>query len=84
MIALMMEAVRTSEMTVNFNMTTWLYSPEDSKLHTRHDENLTSHLIKICLEVLRFRTDGQTDVVKQMDAFLQVVVVNMVKNCCEG
>jgi hypothetical protein len=29
--ALMMEAVRISEMLVNFNMTTWHYIPEDSK-----------------------------------------------------
>jgi hypothetical protein len=27
-----MEAVRTSETSVNFNMTTWRYIPEDSKL----------------------------------------------------
>jgi hypothetical protein len=31
-IALMMEAVRTSETSVNFKMTTWRYIPEDSKL----------------------------------------------------
>jgi hypothetical protein len=29
-IALMTEAVRTSETSVNFNMTTWYYIPEDS------------------------------------------------------
>jgi hypothetical protein len=32
-IALMMEAVRTSETSVNFNETTRRYIPEDSKLH---------------------------------------------------
>jgi hypothetical protein len=32
-IALMMEAVRTSETSVNFNLTTRCYIPEDSKLH---------------------------------------------------
>jgi hypothetical protein len=32
-IALMMEAVRTSETSVNFNVTTLHYIPEDSKLH---------------------------------------------------
>jgi hypothetical protein len=31
-IALMMEAVRTSEMSINFNVTTEHYVPEDSKL----------------------------------------------------
>jgi hypothetical protein len=29
----MMEAVHTSETSVNFNVTTWCYIPEDSKLH---------------------------------------------------
>jgi hypothetical protein len=32
-IALMMEAVRTSETLVNFNVTTQRYIPEDSKLN---------------------------------------------------
>jgi hypothetical protein len=32
--ALMMEAVRTSETSVNFNLTTLRYIPEDSKPHT--------------------------------------------------
>jgi hypothetical protein len=34
-IALMMEAARTSEMSVNFYQTTQRNSPEDSHLHTR-------------------------------------------------
>jgi hypothetical protein len=42
-VALMMEAVRTSETSVHFNVTTWRYIPEDSKLHTRRCENLKSH-----------------------------------------
>jgi hypothetical protein len=33
-IALMMEAVRTFESSVNFNVTTQPYIPENSKLHT--------------------------------------------------
>jgi hypothetical protein len=32
-IALMMEAVRISETSINFNMTTRRYIPEDSKVH---------------------------------------------------
>jgi hypothetical protein len=36
----MMEAVRTSETSVNFNVTTRRYIPEDSKLHNRRRENL--------------------------------------------
>jgi hypothetical protein len=39
----MMEAVHTSEKSVNFNVTTWHYVPENSKLHTCHRENLKSH-----------------------------------------
>jgi len=41
--ALMMEAVRTSETSVNFNLTTRRYIPEDSKLHTRRRENFKTH-----------------------------------------
>jgi hypothetical protein len=37
-IIVLMEAVHTSETSVNFNVTTWCYIPEDSKLHTRHRE----------------------------------------------
>jgi hypothetical protein len=40
---LMMEAVRTSETSVNFNVTIRRYIPEDSKLHTHRRENLLSH-----------------------------------------
>jgi hypothetical protein len=47
-IALMMEAVRTSETSVNFNVTTWPYIPEDSKLHSHHHENLNSHKMVWC------------------------------------
>jgi hypothetical protein len=36
----LIEAVRTSETSVNFNVTTRRYIPEDSKLHTRRRENL--------------------------------------------
>jgi hypothetical protein len=34
-IALMMEAVQTSETSVNFNVITRRYIPEDSELHSR-------------------------------------------------
>jgi hypothetical protein len=40
----MLEAVRTSETSVNFNVTTRHYILEDSKLYTRHRENLKSHI----------------------------------------
>jgi hypothetical protein len=39
----MMEAVRTSETSVHFNVTTRCYIPEYSKHHTRRCENLKCH-----------------------------------------
>jgi hypothetical protein len=42
-IALMMEAVRTSQTSVNIYLTTRQYIPEDSELHTRRREDLKSH-----------------------------------------
>jgi hypothetical protein len=44
-IVIMMEAVRTSETSVNVKLTTWHYIPEDFKFHTRHRENLKSHIL---------------------------------------
>jgi hypothetical protein len=38
------EAVRTFETSVNFNVTTQRYIPEDSKLHTCRRENLKSQI----------------------------------------
>jgi hypothetical protein len=46
LIALMMEAARTSETTVDIQLRTWQYIPEDSELHTRRRENLKSHIDK--------------------------------------
>jgi hypothetical protein len=43
-IALMMEAARTSETSVHIQLRTWQYIPEDSELHTRRRENLKSHI----------------------------------------
>jgi hypothetical protein len=42
--ALMMEAVSTSEMSVNFYQTTRRNIPEDSHLHARRRENQKSQL----------------------------------------
>jgi hypothetical protein len=39
----MMKAVRTYNTSVNINVTTWHYIPEDSKLHTRRREKVKSH-----------------------------------------
>jgi hypothetical protein len=44
MIALMMEAVSSSETLVSIYQTSWFNIPEDSHLHTRRRENLKSHL----------------------------------------
>jgi hypothetical protein len=38
-----MEALRTSEISVFSNETTWSYIPGGSHLHTRRHENLKSH-----------------------------------------
>jgi hypothetical protein len=40
----MMEAVGTFETSVNFDVSTRRYIPEDSKLHTRRRVNLKSHI----------------------------------------
>jgi hypothetical protein len=42
-IALMMEAARTSETSVNFYQTTWRHNPEDSHLRIHRRENLKSY-----------------------------------------
>jgi hypothetical protein len=43
----MMEAVRTSETSVD-NQFTWQYNPEDSsEHHTRRRENLKSHIVEL-------------------------------------
>jgi hypothetical protein len=44
MVALMMEAARTSETLENFYQTTRRYNPEDSHLHTHRCENLKHYL----------------------------------------
>jgi hypothetical protein len=44
LIALMMEAAKSSETLVNFYQTTRRYNPEDSDLRTNRRENLKSYL----------------------------------------
>jgi hypothetical protein len=46
LIALMMEAARTSETLIHSYQTTRCYNPEDSHLHTHRRENLKSYLTK--------------------------------------
>jgi glycyl-tRNA synthetase alpha subunit len=47
--ALMMEAVSTSETSVNFYQTTRGNIPEDSHLHTHRHQNLKSHQVRLKL-----------------------------------
>jgi hypothetical protein len=47
LITLMMEAARTSETSVDIQLRTRQYIPEDSELHTRCRENLKSHSILV-------------------------------------
>jgi hypothetical protein len=47
-IALMMEALRSSETSAHFNVTTRRYIPQDSKHHTRRGENLKSYILLHC------------------------------------
>jgi hypothetical protein len=44
-IALMMEAAHTSETSVDIQLRTQQYIPEDSELHTRRCENLKSQIL---------------------------------------
>jgi hypothetical protein len=49
LIALMMEATRTSETSVDIQLRTRQYIPGDSELHTRRRENLKSHTAEILI-----------------------------------
>jgi hypothetical protein len=51
MMTLMMDAVRTSETSVNFKQTTRRYVPEGSNLHIRCSEKMKSH--KACKFYIR-------------------------------
>jgi hypothetical protein len=55
LITLMMAAVRTSETSVNFYLTTWQYSPEDSKLIDVSEVSTASiiRLIALMMEAVR-------------------------------
>jgi hypothetical protein len=89
----MMEAVCTSETSVNYNVITRCHIPEGSKLHTRHLENLKSHkhtsvqtktFIKED-EMGRARsTHGAGDAYKVLVARDQLVDGDELKNPCEG
>jgi hypothetical protein len=44
-ITVMMVAARTSEKSVDIQLRTWQYIPDDSELHNRRRENLKSHSV---------------------------------------
>jgi hypothetical protein len=53
--ALMMGAVRTSQTSLNFNVTTWRYIAERSKLHTYRRENTKSDTNKGSRSIVTIR-----------------------------
>jgi hypothetical protein len=55
LIALMLEAARTSETLVNFYQTTWCYNPEDSHLRTHSRENLKSYVLPTVYDVVKVK-----------------------------
>jgi hypothetical protein len=58
-IALMMEAARTPETSVDIQLRTRQYNPEDSELHTRRRENLKSHIDFYCMGISESPEDGR-------------------------
>jgi hypothetical protein len=53
--SLMMEAARTSETSVDIQLRTRQYIPEDSELHTSRRENLKSHMCEVTNHTLKLR-----------------------------
>jgi hypothetical protein len=58
LIALIMEAARTSGTSVDIQLRTRQYIPEDSELHTRRRENLKTHRTGFILLECIFRIDN--------------------------
>jgi hypothetical protein len=56
----MMEAARTSETSVDIQLRTRQYIPEDSELHTRRRENLKSHRLMLFREIIAVSTENHT------------------------
>jgi hypothetical protein len=50
----MMEAISTSEMSLNLYQPTWCNIPEDSHLHNRRRENLKCHQVEQQLRSCRY------------------------------
>jgi hypothetical protein len=58
-VALMMEAARTSETLVNFYQTTRRYNPEDSHLRTHRRENLKPYVSILNVRMVSLPEDKQ-------------------------
>jgi hypothetical protein len=77
-IALMMEEARTLETSVDIQLRTRQYIPEDSKLHTRRRENLKSHKPTVAKQTrlhiifLQFRKTGKNVSNKSVDLYVEV------------
>jgi hypothetical protein len=52
-----MEAIRSSETSVDTQQTTWRYIPEDGTLHNHHCEYLKSYIRNIKLETVYIFTE---------------------------
>jgi hypothetical protein len=70
MTALMMEAVRISETSVHFNVTTWRYIPEDSKLQNGvlFNEIVSKHVSRKHPDSKFITCDGYRDAYKFIQA----------------
>jgi hypothetical protein len=66
--ALMMQTARTSETSVDIELRTRQYIPEDSERHTRRRENLKYHTLKDSVPWSQFRTEMNS--VCQRDVWL--------------
>jgi hypothetical protein len=65
---LMMEAARTSQTSVDIQLRTRQYIPEDSELHTRRSENLKSHkrlLFNIINATVLLKTHTHTKITQE-------------------
>jgi hypothetical protein len=69
LIALMMEAVSTSEPSVNFYQTARHNNPGDSHLHTRRRENLKSHKLYTNQEIKYHKANRL--VMSQLNIFIE-------------
>jgi hypothetical protein len=77
--SLMIEAVSSSETSVNMHQTTWCYIPEDGHVHAHHCENLKSRLGKIIWQsttifYINFHTDALQQTVRPTNRCLQQLI----------